>query len=256
MIGSNGIFINNNESFEALKQSNYDIKEENVKEENFEKLYRRMIHDFIHISEISNEKMTKYEPKNIQVIKRVGVKDNQKYEFNMITRDKIEILKNTDKYFEGLTNTNFYQEALNNLIDGKKQFDLIARIFREERNIEAVRKLLYIQLNCIGGINVEERKERIEEMIQEGEKLKKYFYINNENQNKLKAYIFKLQGALKANNVEEFMKLFTMFYGSLEKPMPNCKAIKVLLEEPEYFRLLGYSYIYGLEKIADKKEEE
>ena len=37
--------------------------------------------------------------------------------------------------------------------------------------------------------------------------------------------------------------------------MPNCEAIKVLIEEPESFRLLGYSYIYGLEKILDKKRE-
>ena len=37
--------------------------------------------------------------------------------------------------------------------------------------------------------------------------------------------------------------------------MPNCEAIKVLIEEPESFRLLGYSYIYGLEKRIDKKIE-
>ena len=102
---------------------------------------------------------------------------------------------------------------------------------------------------------MQNRKERIEEIIEEGEKLQKYFFHQKENENKLKSYAFKLQGALKANNVEEFMKLFTLFYGSLGIPMPNCEAIKVLIEEPESFRLLGYSYIYGLEKRIDKKIE-
>ena len=37
--------------------------------------------------------------------------------------------------------------------------------------------------------------------------------------------------------------------------MPNCEAMKVLIEEPESFRLLGYSYIYGIEKRIDKKIE-
>ena len=103
---------------------------------------------------------------------------------------------------------------------------------------------------------MKEREERIDEMIEEGQKLKKYFFAHNENENKLNSYSYKLQGALKTNNIEEFMKLFTLFYGSLKIPMPNCEAIKVLLKEPEYFRLLGYSYLYGLGVKLEKKEVE
>lgn len=257
MIGSNGIFVNNNESFKRLKQYNNIVQEEkNIEEQNFEKIYGKILYNFINRTEqTSNEKMSKYEPKNIQVIKRIRSKDNQKYEFNMISKDKLEILENTNKYFKNLISTGLYQEVLTNFLEGKKQYSLIAGLLREEKNINLIKNILLIQLNCMGGINVQERKERIEEMIKEGEKLQKYFWANQENQNKLKSYTFKLQGALKANNVEEFMKLFTLFYGSLGKPMPGCEAIKVLIEEPEYFRILGYSYIYGLEKIIDKKEE-
>lgn len=257
MIGSNGIFVNNNENIEQLKNSNNLLKEEkSIEEESFEKVYGRILYNFLNrTNQTANEKMVKYEPRNIQVIKRIGNKDNQKYEFNMIAKDKLEILKNTNKYFEKLLGTNLYQEVLTNLIEGRKQYNLISRLLRENRNIEVIKYILLIQLNSMGGKNVQNRKERIEEIIKEGEDLQKRFFIKGENENKLKSYAFKLQGALRANNVEEFMKLFTLFYGSLGIPMPNCEAVKVLIEEPEEFRLLGYSYIYGLEKRIDKKIE-
>ena len=92
-------------------------------------------------------------------------------------------------------------------------------------------------------------------MIEEGKHLKKFFFAHGENENKIVSYNYKLQQALKSNNIEEFMKLFTLFYGSLKIPMPNCEAIKVLLEEPEYFRLLGYSYLYGLGIKLEKNSE-
>lgn len=257
MIGSNGIFVNNNQSIKKLYQYNNILTvEENIKEEIFEKAYGKIISHFINQTEqLANKKMSQYEPHNIQVIKRIGAKDNQKYEFNMIAKDKLDILKNTSKYFKKLLGTNLYQEVLNNLLEGRKQYNLIARLLKENKNIEVVKSILLIQLNCMGGVNVQNREERVEEMIQEGIRLKKYFYANGENENKLTSYVYRLQGALKANNIEEFMKLFTLFYGSLKTPMPNCEAIKVLLKEPEYFRLLGYSYLYGLEARLGKKEE-
>lgn len=257
MIGSNGIFVNNNESIKVLCQHNNILTvEENTREEIFENAYGKVITNLINqTDQLANEKMSKYELHNIQVIKRIGAKDNQKYEFNMISKDKLEILKNTTKYFKQLLGTNLYQEVLNNVIEGRKQYDIIARLLQENRNISAIKNILFIQSNCIGGKNMQNRDERIEEMIQEGIGLKKYFYAHGENENKLISYTYKLQGALKANNVEEFMKLFTHFYGSLKIPMPNCEAIKVLIKEPEYFKLLGYSYLYGLGVKLEKKEE-
>ncbi len=257
MIGSNGIFINSNESIRKLKQNNDILTiEENVKEETFEKIYGKVISNFINqTDQLVNEKIEKYEPRNIQVIKRIGAKDNQKYEFNMLSKDKLEILEKTTKYFKKLLGSSLYQEVLTNLIEGKKQYQLIARILKENKNIEVIKNILLIQLNCMGGIDLKEREKRIDEMIEEGQKLKKYFFANGENENKLIAYGHNLQEAINANSVEKFMKFFTLFYGSLKIPMPNCEAIKVLLKEPEYFKLLGYSYLYGLGVRLEKKTE-
>lgn len=257
LIGSNGIFINNNESIHSLRKFNsLSNTERNIEEDTFESIYGKVLYNFINRTEqLSNDKIAEYEPRNIQVIKRIGLKDNQKYEFNMIAKDKLEILKSCSNNFKNLVGSTIYQEVLNNLIDGNKQYKTIYRLLKEDKYIDAIKDILIIQSNSMGGINVINRKERIEEMIKEGEDLQKYFYFEKENQNKLKSYVYKLQGALNANNINEFMKLFTLFYGSLGKPMPNCEAVSLLIEEPEYFRLLGYSYVYGLQKRIIRKEE-
>lgn len=255
MVGSNGIFVNNNESMKELCQDNTLMKvEEEIKEDIFENTYQKILYNYINRTEqITNEKRTKYEPKNIQVVKRIGAKDNQKYEFNVLSKDKLSILGKTINQFKGLIGTSFYQEALSNLIEGRKQYRLIDRILRENKKNNKIENILIIQLNSIGGIDVKERKQRIDEMIEEGEKIQKHFFYEKENQNKIKSYVYKLQGALKSNNIEEFLKLFTLFYGSMGRPMPNCEAVTMLIQEPEYFRLLGYSYVYGLQKRVDKK---
>lgn len=257
MIGSNGIFVNSNENFKSLLQNNDVLTiEKGLEESTFENLYQKILYNFINrTDQVANEKMSRYELQNIQVIKRIGDKDNQKYEFNTISRDKLEILKKSNRYLEKLVSTRIYQEVLNNVINGKKQYELIDKLLREDNYINFIKNILLIQLNSMGGIKVENRKEMIEQIIQEGESLQKYFFFNKENKNKLKSYAYKLQGALKANNVEEFMKLFTMFYGGMNIIMPRCEAIKVLIEEPEYFRLLGYSYIYGIQKRLDENIE-
>lgn len=253
MIGSNGIFINNNDSFIALQKDNllFD-KSEKV---NFEGTYHKIIYNYINrITQIGNEKKTSYEPKNIQVIKRIGNKDNQYYEFNILSKDKLEILRKASKDFNYLINTKIYQEVLNNLLNGTGQYYLIDKLLRQKSEMKYVGNILNIQsISIEGGKNLEERKELIKEMIEAGERLQKYFFINKENKNKLEAYTLRLQDALRANNVEKFLKIFTMFYGSLGQPMPGGNSIKKMGENPEYFRLLGFYYIYGLGKIVDSK---
>lgn len=259
MIGSNGIFVNNNESFNSLKSDNSLISVEEIIENRIDKVYQKILKNYI--EEIGNEKFHKYEPKNIQVVKRIGNKDNQKYEFNMIAKDKLEILKNTTKYFEKLINTDLYQTVLSNLLQGIKQYKIINQILNETREDKYkykhkyIETILIIQLNSIGGIELQEKKEMLEDIIREGEKLQIFFYKNSENVNKLESYKYKLQTALNANNVAEFLKIFTMFYGSIGQAMPRCSAMKELIENEELFRLFGYSYIYGLGKMIDKKEE-
>lgn len=255
MIGSSGIFVNNNESITALKRDNiiYD-KNEKVTLEN---TYHKIIHNYINYTDqMANEKKIAYEPKNIQIVKRGGNKDNQYYEFNILSKDKLEILRKAATNFEKLVDTTIYQETLNNLLQGIKQYYLIDKMLRQKIELKYVRNVLNIQAaNMEGGKKLKEREEWIEEMIEAGQWLQIYFFKNDENKNKLESYALKLQNALKANSVENFMKLFTLFYGSLGQPMPKGKGMRKLIEDPEYFRLLGYAYVYGIGKVIDKKGE-
>lgn len=255
IIGNTAIFINSNESFSSLKANNDIIEtKELLEENNFNIIYHKVITNYI--KKTGLESQVENEPKNIQVIKRVRGKDKQYYEFNMLSKDKLEIIKKASKYFEELTESEIYQEILNNTMQGIKQYKTIDKLIIKN-NIKYIPQILKIEaITMKGGINMEERKEYIEEMIKAGEKLQIYFYKNNENKNKLEAYKNNLQRALRADSVVEFMKIFTLFYGGLNLPMPNGKAMLNLIEDSEEFRLLGYSYIYGLGKIIDKKGEE
>lgn len=258
MVGSNGIFINNNDSFMALKRDNQiNNRDEKI---SLEGAFHRTIYNYINrMSQIGNEKKAKFEPKNIQVIKRIGSKDNQYYEFNILSKDKLEILKKASNQFECLVNSNIYQEVLANLIYNQKQYNLIARLLKQKYELNYIKPILNIEaINIEGGRKMEDRKELIDDAIEAGETLQKYFFVKKENGNKLKAYEYRLQNALKANRIEEFLKQFTMFYGSLKDfPMPNGKGILKLIEDPDYFRLLGYSYVYGLgKKIKGGNENE
>lgn len=255
MIGSNGIFVNNNNSIQSIiSDNNVATVEQEIEEEKFESIYQKVLTNFIQrTNQMGNKKSSHYEPKNVQVIKRIASKDKKEYEFNNLSKDKLEIIGKTINQFEHLIGSNLYQKVLTNLLEGRKQYSLMAENLRKEENLYYIKDILMIQLTSMGGMNVKDKQERVDEMIEEGEKLQKYFFANKENENKLKSYVYHLQNALKSKNVDEFMKFFTMFYGSLGKPMPNCEAVKVLIKEPEYFRLLGYSYIYGLQKRTEKK---
>ena len=62
LVGSNGIFINNNESIESLKGHNSNSKtNKKMEEDTFENIYGKILYNFINRTEqLSNEIMTKY----------------------------------------------------------------------------------------------------------------------------------------------------------------------------------------------------
>lgn len=257
MIGSSGIFVNNNESFETMRLDNLKTEiQDLVNQGSIDSIYHKVIKNYINrLNQIGTYKKVEKEPKNIQVVKRVGEKNRQYYEFNIISKDKLEILNRVSNEFDQLVKTNLYGRVLTNLIQGTKQYNLINELLKNKdtKNVKAILKIESATMK--GGIEMKERNECIEEMIKEGENLQIYFFNRKENRNKLDAFAFKLQNALKINSVEEFMKLFTLFYGSINEKMPNTEGMKRLIKNPEEFRLLGYAYVYGLGKIVDKRKE-
>ena len=103
-----------------------------------------------------------------------------------------------------------------------------------------------------------ELKTLKEEIERAGESLQAYFFIQKENENKLKAYILKLSNSLRTNNVNMFMDIVTRMYGGIGKKIPATEAFVKMITNKKYFRSLGYAYVIGLEgfvKGGNKDEE-
>ena len=271
MLGSNGLFVNENSSIEMLVEQNNQIQigiERN--KEGFDNIYQKLFYNILNrLNQQTNQNYSKYEVNNIQVIKRDCTnKENPKYEFNLISKDKLFIFEKTQKQFENLLNKkikindrniSIYGEVLNNFLTNIKQYALLNQLLLKEINdnihLEYIGDIIKIQVYCIGGEKVNELKDYVNEMKEAGEKLKKYFYANKENMNKLSTYRYRLGSALKINNIENFMEIFTRFYGGMGLGMPSTKAVTEMMANSESFRILGYAYVYGLGKLPDETQE-
>lgn len=268
MMGSNGIFVNNNESIEILMEQNSNIKRKiETEKDNFNTIYQKIFYNILNrVQQQYNQIAKKQEPTNIQVIKRISLaKDEIKYQFNTISKDKLETFETVAKNFEKLlpvrlkSGESVYAEVLENFLENKKQYNLLNKILTDEsENKNCVSHILEIQIKSIGGKRMQELEQYKGDLIEAGETLQKYFYVNKENENKLKSYQMRLGNALRCNSIENFMEQVTNFYLGLGQPIPAGEAFSMMLKKNEYFRVLGYSYLFGLEKKVEggKKNEE
>lgn len=257
IVKNRAVFINNNESIDSLIKDNNMVILNIEDQKDISNVYNKVITNYINkLIQSENDKSTIYEPKNIQVIKRIPLNGEYKYEFNIISKDKLEVIRRSKRNFEKLVNTNLYERVLSNLLSGIRQYNLINEILYKNDRFEviSVREILKIELNSMGGINVQEKEIQINSMIFEGEKLQRAFEAKGENKNKLESFKYQLQDALNANSVEKFMKIFIRFYGGLGIAMPNNKGIKNLITNVEDFKLYGYAYVYGLGKTLYRKD--
>lgn len=278
LIGSNGIFINCNSSIEMLLLHNNNIRMlDNIERDTMSHAEHRLFYQLLEQSEQkANEEICKDEPDNIQVVKRIATdRDNLKYKFNTISKEKLQIFAKTKENFDKLRDKfisfsedkgekgktiDIYEQVLSNFLENRKQYKLLDIITsygaNHNFNMSYAMNIIKIQLYCIGGINMSQMKEEIEEIRKAGETLQKFYYVSDENENKLKAYIMKLTNSLRTNNVTAFMDVVTRMYGSLGKGIPAVQAFERMLKEEENFRILGYAYVIGLEGFVTKKEIE
>ena len=216
------------------------------------------------------------EVQNIQVVRRKWIdKDTQKYAFNLISKDKLNIFKNSQNNFERLIKINFktingylniYEEVLNNFLENKKQYNLLNRIVnegvRENKSISFIYDILIINVCSIGGRSVKEVKEEIQSMQDAGYNLRMHFVISNKENvdNKLRGYIYKLINALSVNNQHLFMETIVRMYAGIGWNIPSDKnnGFAKMLGDEDSFKTLGYAYILGIKGSngKDKKSKE
>ncbi len=282
-----GIFVNANHNIDQLCNINngiaYNILEDESEEKNIN-LYKNLL------KEIKKEKdNTKYELSDIQIVKF----EEEHYKFTLLSRNILKLLSENKEKLDDLLDKWYlidrryfylYDVTITELLNNQNLFSLInklcyykiskAKLSCKLKNIE---DLLKINLDYIRRLKKMDKQEIIEkkENKKTSEELteKDVFYIRRDamifreeyirksgNDKKIGSLLYRLQNALRINNVDMFMDALISAHAYAGKNISSLFA-KALLND-ENFQTLGHGFLLGLlgedksknENKTDKKE--
>ena len=282
-----GIFVNANHNIDQLCKINngiaYNILEDESEEKNTN-LYKNLL------KEIKKEKdNTKYELSDIQIVKF----EEGHYKFTLLSRNILKLLSENKEKLDDLLDKWYlidrryfylYDTAITELLNNQNLFSLINRLcyykiskiklYCKLKNIE---DLLKINLDYIRRLKKMDKQEIVEkeESKKTSEELteKDIFYIRRDamifreeyirksgNDKKIGSLLYRLQNALRINNVDMFMDALISAHAYAGKNISSLFA-KALLND-ENFQTLGHGFLLGLlgedksknENKTDKKE--
>lgn len=282
-----GIFVNANHNIDQLCNINngiaYNILEDESEEKNIN-LYKNLL------KEIKKEKdNTKYELSDIQIVKF----EEGHYKFTLLSRNILKLLSENKEKLDDLLDKwylidkryfNIYDTTITELLNNQNLFSLInklcyykiskAKLSCKLKNIE---DLLKINLDYIRRLKKMDKQEIVEK--EESKKIseelteKDIFYIRRDamifreeyirksgNDKKIGSLLYRLQNALRINNVDMFMDALISAHAYAGKNISSLFA-KALLND-ENFQTLGHGFLLGLlgedksknENKTDKKE--
>ncbi|WP_369717000.1 Cas8a1 family CRISPR/Cas system-associated protein [Leptotrichia alba] len=282
-----GMFVNANHNIEQLCNINngiaYNILEDESEEKNIN-LYKNLL------KEIKKEKdNTKYELSDIQIVKF----EEGHYKFTLLSRNILKLLSENKEKLDALLDKWYlidrryfylYDTTITELLNNQNLFSLInklcyykiskTKLYCKLKNIE---DLLKINLDYIRRLNKVDKQEKVEkkENKKTSEELteKDIFYIRRDamifreeyirksgNDKKIGSLLYRLQNALRINNVDMFMDALISAHAYAGKNISSLFA-KALLND-ENFQTLGHGFLLGLlgedksknENKTDKKE--
>ena len=282
-----GIFVNANHNIDQLCNINngiaYNILEDESEEKNIN-LYKNLL------KEIKKEKdNTKYELSDIQIVKF----EEEHYKFTLLSRNILKLLSENKEKLDDLLDKWYlidrryfylYDTAITELLNNQNLFSLInklcyykiskTKLYCKLKNIE---DLLKINLDYIRRLKKMDKQEIVEK--EESKKIseelteKDIFYIRRDamifreeyirksgNDKKIGSLLYRLQNALRINNVDMFMDALISAHAYAGKNISSLFA-KALLND-ENFQTLGHGFLLGLlgedksknENKTDKKE--
>lgn len=174
IVGKNSIFVNQSNSIEMLIIYNKEIERHlQMEKQGIEKqeynLFIKLLNRF---ENQTNKEVGKNEIHNIQVVKRKQVdKDKVVYEFNMVSKEKLEIFKKQKENFEKLVGKyiykeneviSIYEEVLSNFLEGRNQYRLLDFLINETENNSAntqySKYIVEIQISSMKGDKMEEQE--------------------------------------------------------------------------------------------------
>ncbi|WP_332239038.1 type I-B CRISPR-associated protein Cas8b1/Cst1 [Sporolactobacillus sp. KGMB 08714] len=287
-----GYLVNSSSDLFQMRSLNDTAKELNAQnDETINLLELRSYYQLIDLMEQGKAEQEKREIDNIQIIKFNSADSLRPYTFNVLSKDKLEIIqrnkKSLDKLIKAVVRTddgdylNIYQQVFKRLYDNKNQFDLIQKIYRSSipeqsaaplKNAFIIRQLIYINNDFIysirkrGGEQMSDYspsyvpKPVINQMIKAGQKLATV-YIKDKSVNKLQGITYRLLNALKTKNTSRFMDTFFNAYLYVKNTEPGSELIIPLelsdaLHDEDKLQTLGYAFILGFRSGRGLKEEE
>ncbi|MDR3597938.1 type I-B CRISPR-associated protein Cas8b1/Cst1 [Clostridium sp.] len=266
VINGKGLFINNNQSIKAIISANAHVLN---RDKTLEELEEETYFNIVDSMEQKSVEEAKIEIENIQVVKFDKNNGSRPYTFNVLSKDKLLIIKNNKKILEALLNKkvklakdyylNIYSSVLDRIYNGKNLFDLLdtltrLRISGEYKNSYVIYLLIKLNNNCMdmrGGSQVYYKD--IDKFKDYGMNLKKVY--GKEGENKIPGILYRLQNALKVKNEARFMDTLLNAYTSKKQAIP-VDFIQAL-QDTDKFQTIGYAFLIGLQgmEIPNKNEE-
>ena len=282
-----GIFVNANHNIDQLCNINngiaYNILEDESEEKNIN-LYKNLL------KEIKKEKdNTRYELSDIQIVKF----EEGHYKFTLLSRNILKLLSENKEKLDALLDKWYlidrryfylYDTTITELLNNQNLFSLINKLCyykisktKLSCKLKNIEDLLKINLDYIRRLKKMDKQEIIEkkENKKTSEELteKDIFYIRRDamifreeyirksgNDKKIGSLLYRLQNALRINNVDMFMDALISAHAYAGKNISSLFA-KALLND-ENFQTLGHGFLLGLlgedksknENKIDKKE--
>jgi len=266
-----GIFINQNESMDAIKTVNQFALYKDPNIQSIDDLEERSYFEILDIVSHAKDASAKKEIQNIQIIKLNSSTDskhnNQRpYTFNVLSKEKLNIIAQNKKQLsflvgkfakEGKDYIPIYQEVTKRLYNDQSQFDLIYRLFKLFLQklfyeLPAIKAIIIINTSSDKGGKETMYYKEINKFQNYGKKLRDS-YVRGDKEGKISGITYRLLNALKVNNAERFMDTFINAYMYQNDKIPY-DFVQALQEDR--FRTIGYAFLLGLQGEVTKDNEE
>ena len=261
----NGIFINSNQSLTELLRVNKLVYEKiynhNTKNEGNSSLTYRALAEAL---KDEKEENLKYELADIQMVRY----ENEKYYFNILSKNIIKIIKNSKNDLDFLTkawyreiNTDFriYEEVMKKLLNNQNLFTLIYKLlfYRVSREKDChftanhVMNILNINYRILEGVGLMENKEKFNREAKAAGFYLREKYINKKAEHKIPGLCYRILNGIKTNNRKMVMDTIFNMYLYVESPVSN--VITKMLDGDKSLEQFGYGFTAGF--LSGKQNE-
>ncbi len=259
-----GIFINSNTSIEDLLRTNRKLRDDVLKKDDSD--YRSLTYRAL-VNSINEQHSSKiqYQLQDIQIVRY----ENEKYRFNILSKDVLRVIRESEKELNNLMNTGYrevrtnfsiYDITLDRLLNNYNMFTLIHKLLiykiTNSQSISTyyhtghIMNLIIININYLKGVEGLDKSKENKELVRKARAYGYYLrqeYIKKDpdaDKGKIRGISYRLLNALKTRNAEMFMNNIITSYMYIGETIPS--NLTLALESDEELGIIGYAFVTGL----------